>query len=102
MFMEHVATFKWLLRNCSTLLDVMACSIFLPRCTEEINGPYLPCRGVCYEWTHDCKDVIKQEGMEWVTGLCGLLPEEDDPHTTKGYLGRCFTPPNYRGEGRSK
>ena len=102
MFEEHVTDFKWLLRNCSTLLDVMACSIFLPRCSEEINGPYLPCRGVCYEWTHDCKDVIQQEGMEWLTGLCDLLPEEDDPQTTNGYLGRCFTPPNYRGEGRSK
>ena len=98
-YMMHV---KRLLKNCSPFVDVMVCSLFLPRCTEEIKGPYLPCRGVCYDYANDCKDVLEMKEMESTAALCDLLPEKDNPRTTKGYKERCFTPPNYRDSGRSK
>ena len=100
--LKRVIYFKRDLKNCSAFVDVMACSLFLPRCTEEIKGPYLPCRGVCYDYANGCKDVLEQTGLEWTAAYCDLLPEKDNPKTTKGYKDRCFTPPNYRDSGRGK
>lgn len=71
------------------------CSLFLPRCTEDIKGPYLPCRGVCYQFATDCQDIIHAKGLQWTAAMCDILPEKDNPATTKGYRERCFTPPNF-------
>ncbi|KAL9963459.1 hypothetical protein ACROYT_G026970 [Oculina patagonica] len=79
----------------------MICSLFVPRCTEEIKGPYLPCRAVCYDYATKCKDIIKDKGLEWTVAMCDILPERDNPRTTKGYRGRCFTPPNFKDNGTS-
>ena len=100
--LKRVIYLKREVKNCSAFVDVMACSLFLPRCTEDIKGPYLPCRGVCYDFANDCKDVLEVNELEWTAAYCDLLPEKDNPMTTKGYKERCFTPPNYRDSGRSK
>ena len=34
--------------------------------------------------------------------MCDILPERDNPKTTKGYRERCFTPPKYTVSGKSK
>ena len=99
---RHMIHQKRLLKNCSAFVDVMVCSLYQPRCTEEIKGPYLPCQGVCHDYANACKDVLEQTGLEWTAALCDLLPEKDNPQTTKGYKDRCFTPPNYRDSGKSK
>lgn len=89
-------------KDCSAFSDVMVCSIYIPRCTQEINGPYLPCRGVCYQFANECNDVMPKIRNEGIASFCDLLPEKDNPQTTKGYRERCFTPPNYRNNGMSK
>ena len=30
--------------------------------------------------------------------MCDILPERDNPDTTKGYRERCFTPANFKAE----
>ena len=84
------------LGGCSKLTNLLFCSIRLPRCEEDLHGPYLPCRGVCQQWAQDCRDEIAQQGLEWILAYCGMLPQHDDPETTDGYLGRCFTPANFQ------
>lgn len=101
--LHNLLLFKRVITNCSALTDLMGCSLFVPRCTEEIKGPYLPCRGVCHDWVNACKDAIRASvTFEWTAGICDILPEKDDPQTTKGYRGRCFVPPGYKRSGQSK
>ncbi|KAK2573281.1 hypothetical protein P5673_000920 [Acropora cervicornis] len=95
-----IMTIRSRLKNCSAFADVMTCSLFLPRCSEDIQGPYLPCRGVCYDYVNHCSETILREGLEWTAALCEILPEKDNPRTTKGYRERCFTPANYRDSGK--
>lgn len=97
-----IISLKNVLKNCSLFVDTMICSLFLPRCTEEISGPYLPCRGVCYDFANDCNEIIRTRGLEWTVAMCDILPEKDNPKTTKGYRERCFTPPNYIVSGKNK
>jgi len=85
-----------LLSSCSEHVKVIACSVYTPRCESFIDGPYLPCRRVCDEFNFKCRDKIEQYGMEWIIGMCQLLPEKDDPYTKLGYLGRCFEPPGFK------
>lgn len=84
-----------LLSPCSEYVKVIACSVYAPRCESFIDGPYLPCRRVCDEFNSKCGDKIERYGMEWIIGMCQLLPEKDDPYTKRGYLGRCFEPPGF-------
>lgn len=90
------------LGNCSNSVNTMICSLFLPRCTEEIRGPYLPCRAVCHHYAAECKDVIGRNGLEWTVAMCDILPERDNPHAVHDYRERCFTPPNFKDSGKSK
>lgn len=85
-----------LLSNCSEYSSLIACALYLPRCEEHIPGPYLPCKRVCDEYIKDCGDRIIENGLEWSAGMCQLLPNSDDPNTDKGYLGRCFEPPDFK------
>ena len=98
---QAIASLKSLLKNCPALVDTMICSLYLPRCNEEIKGPYLPCKGVCQDYANECRDVIQANRLE-KTAMCDDLPEKDNPQTSKGYRERCFTPPDYRDGGRRK
>ena len=82
--------------NCSKYSDLMMCSLRLPRCKEDLYGPYLPCKSVCDEWAKGCRDQIAEKAYEWVLGYCRMLPQRDDPETAKGYLGRCFEPADFK------
>ena len=82
--------------NCSEYSNVIHCSIHFPRCKENLGGPYLPCKRVCDEYIKGCQEEIIQGYQEWVVGLCQLLPESDDPKMAKGYLDKCFEPPNFK------
>ena len=97
-----VTSLRNILGNCSQTVDTMICSLFVPRCTEEIQGPYLPCRAVCDDYATKCQDIIAKKGLEWTVAMCNILPEKDNPDTTKGYRERCFSPPNFRDSGKSK
>lgn len=97
-----VTSLRSILGNCSQTVETMICSLFVPRCTEEIRGPYLPCRAVCDDYATKCQDIIVNKGLEWTVAMCNVLPEKDNPDTTKGYRERCFTPPNFKDSGKSK
>lgn len=97
-----VTSLSRLLGNCSSTVNTMICSLFVPRCSEEIKGPYLPCRAVCHDYATKCRDVILNKGLEWTVAMCDILPVRDNPRTTKGYRERCFTPPNFKDSGKSK
>ena len=97
-----IISLKSILKNCSAFVDIMVCSLFLPRCTEKIKGPYLPCRGVCYDYANECSEIIGTRALEWTVAMCDILPERDNPQTTQGYRERCFTPPNYKDSGKRK
>ena len=84
------------LESCSKYSKLMLCSLDLPRCKEDLAGPYLPCKRVCDEYIKSCTGTLIKHGIYWWAPLCQLLPEVDDPRTTKGYLGRCFEPPNFK------
>ena len=79
--------------SCSPYMNFMICSAYIPRCVSNIEGPYLPCRRVCDEFNDKCRDKIESNGLEWLIGLCKLLPKNDDPYS--GYLGRCFEPAGF-------
>ncbi|XP_027048621.1 uncharacterized protein LOC113676195 [Pocillopora damicornis] len=96
-----VPTLIRLLKNCSATVNTMICSLFVPRCEEDIPGPYLPCRAVCYDYATRCRDVIAEKGLQWTVAMCDILPERDDPNTKLGYRGRCFTPPNFKDSGKT-
>lgn len=89
-----------LLNNCSATVNTMICSLFVPRCEEDIPGPYLPCRAVCYDYATKCQDVIEAKGLQWTVAMCDILPERDDPNTKLGYRGRCFYPPHFTDSGK--
>ena len=91
-----------LLGNCSDFMNVMICSLFVPRCSEEIRGPYLPCRDVCYEYASKCQGVIREKGLQWTVAMCDILAEKDDSQTTKGYRGRCFKPQTFKEGGHGR
>lgn len=97
-----VRSLKNLLGNCSESVNTMICSLFVPRCAEDINGPYLPCRAVCHDYATKCRDIIENKGLEWTVAMCDILPERDNPSTAKGYRERCFTPPNFKDSGKGK
>lgn len=84
-----------LLSSCADQAASIVCSAFVPRCEKDIPGPFLPCRRVCDDFNNKCRDRIVRYGMEWIIGMCQLLPVKDDPNTKLGYLGRCFEPPNF-------
>lgn len=98
---QAVTSLRNLLGNCSESVDTMICSLFVPRCTEEIRGPYLPCRAVCQDYATKCQDKIGEKGLEWTAAMCNILPVKDNPKTIKGYRERCFTPPNFKDSGKS-
>lgn len=92
----NVGTFSRLFQSCSQYVEVIVCSLNVPRCESNVPGPFLPCRRVCDEFLKQCTNIILKRGMEWIIGMCQLLPEKDDPNTKIGYLGRCFEPPNFK------
>lgn len=82
--------------SCSDYAKLIGCSLNVPRCESYIEGPYLPCKRVCDEFNLKCSDQILKHGMEWIIGMCQVLPKKDDPNTKLGYLGRCFEPPDFK------
>ena len=81
--------------QCSEYIDVIMCAIFVPKCVEHHNRPVLPCRRICEEFVKDCESRVDFEKIEWIKGLCRLLP------TTRNNknLSECFEPANYKPRG---
>ena len=73
------------------------CAIFVPKCEEESYSPILPCRQVCVDFVKDCEAKVTNEKLEWIKGLCRLLP------ATRSNTTDCLEPANYNpGDNSSK
>lgn len=78
--------------QCSEYLDTILCAMFTPKCVEEHYSPVLPCRRVCEDFVRDCELKVDYERIEWVKGLCRLLPSTGNRSDTD----ECFEPANYK------
>lgn len=79
--------------QCSKYLDTILCSIFVPKCVEDLYSPVLPCRRVCEDFVRDCELKVDSERIEWIKGLCHLLPYSI---ANKSDRDECFQPANYK------
>lgn len=79
-------------KQCSEHLDVIMCSIFVPKCIENHYSPVLPCRRICEQFVRDCEPRADYEKIEWIKGLCQLLPSRRKNRATQ----TCLEPANYK------
>lgn len=78
--------------HCSEYLNTIMCAIFVPKCVEDHYSPVLPCRRICEDFVRDCEVKVDYEKIEWIKGLCRLLPPTGDGSDTDA----CFEPANYK------
>ena len=83
--------------QCSKHLDIIMCAIFVPKCVKDQYSPVLPCRKVCEEFVRDCEPRVNYEKIEWIKGLCRLLPAARSDKNTR----ECLEPENYKPRGNS-
>ena len=68
------------LGSCSNYTSFILCSLYVPRCKEDIAKPLLPCRDVCEEFVRGCGERMDTSGLNWLKPLCSLLKtNETDP-----------------------
>ena len=77
------------LNGCSKYTSYILCSLYVPRCKENMTGPLLPCREVCEEFARGCSNQMNSNGLNWLKPLCSLLP-------TKRKSAACFMPPDFK------
>lgn len=78
--------------NCSApdiLTDTVHCTMLLPLCVEGRELPLLPCRSVCINAVHGCRNAVKAYILNEVGAMCNLLPDSTAASKT------CFEPKGY-------
>ena len=81
-----------LLQPCSKFASTILCSLYVPKCEEGRNTPWIPCRDVCQKFVADCATNLRQVGLAGLfTTLCDLLPVPDNSSQPKN----CFSPSNF-------
>ena len=78
--------------QCSEYLDSIMCAIFVPKCVEANYSPVLPCRRICEDFARDCESKVEYEKLEWIKGLCRLLPSPGNDSNSN----ECLEPVNYK------
>lgn len=81
------------LGNCSSYTSYILCSLYMPRCKEDMTAPWLPCQEVCMEFVRGCSDKMDLHGLNWLKPLCGLLRSKTK---NSGKSDDCFEPPNFK------
>lgn len=76
------------LDNCSKYTSFILCSLYVPRCEENMEGPLLPCQDVCREFVHDCGEKMDFTGLNWLKSLCSVL-------YNKTASPECLKPPGF-------
>lgn len=80
------------LGDCSSYTSHIVCSLFVPRCKEDLEEPWLPCQEVCWEFVRGCGEKMNAHGLNWMKSLCGLLPLKSK---NSGKPDDCFEPPGF-------
>ena len=82
-YQEYVSSEVTLLANrfssCSPLSKTIVCSRYVPKCSERLEQPVLPCREVCEQFVNDCDKDLKDSGLyKRYVAYCRLLSPETD------------------------
>ena len=73
--------------NCSRHAKALVCVRYVPKCSENVEGPMLPCREVCEQFVDDCESALRDSGHFYqYVAYCRLLLSE------KGSSKQCFKP----------
>lgn len=79
---SEVTLFAEGFNNCSAHSNMFVCSLYVPKCSEGVEGPVLPCREVCERFVDDCGKPLKDSGLyKRYVAYCGLLLSEKDSST---------------------
>ncbi|XP_067945884.1 frizzled-4-like [Watersipora subatra] len=63
------------LLNCSQHINFFLCSLFVPMCTDQMDGPLVinVCQSMCLQVKSDCEPVISHFNLPWPLN-CSRLP----------------------------
>lgn len=68
--------------NCSRHSRALVCARYVPKCSENVEGPVLPCREVCEQFVDDCENALSDSGHYYqYVAFCRLLSSERDRST---------------------
>nr|AFN44726.1 Wnt receptor frizzled-like protein 4/9/10 [Bugula neritina] len=64
--------------NCSQHIEFFLCSLFVPMCTMQMDGPLVinVCRSMCLQVKSDCDSILKKLEVRWPLN-CSELPESN-------------------------
>lgn len=103
-YQEHVssevALFTDRFNSCSPYARMFVCSRYVPKCSEGVEGPVLPCREVCEQFVDDCDKDLKDSGLyKRYVAYCRLLSSENEKNIQclkpSGFVSR---PDRIKGE----
>ena len=80
------------LGGCSSYTSYILCSLYVPRCKDDLAEPWLPCQEVCWEFVRKCDETMAVHGLNWMKSLCGLLRSKSE---NSGKPDDCFEPPEF-------
>ena len=87
------------LSDCSSYTSHILCSLYVPRCKEDLAEPWLPCQEVCWEFVRGCGEKMDLHGLNWMKSLCGLLRSRSK---NSGKPDNCFEPPGFVNQNSSQ
>ncbi|XP_067039161.1 uncharacterized protein [Acropora muricata] len=83
----EVVRFSDRFRNCSRHAEALVCGRYVPKCSENVDGPVLPCREVCEQFVDDCANLLTNNGLYYqYVAYCRLLSSEMESSK------QCFKP----------
>ena len=87
---SEVTLFANRFNSCSPHSRAFACARYVPKCSESVQGPVLPCREVCEQFVDDCDTLLRESGLfNRYVAYCRLLsPEKDNSK-------QCYKPPGF-------
>lgn len=79
---SEVTLFADRFNSCSPLSKFFVCSRYVPKCSESVEVPVLPCREVCQQFVDDCDKDLKDSGLyKSYVAYCRLLSSGQESST---------------------